>query len=132
MTKPCPFCLRIASGDVESRNSLAVAFRDQYPVSPGHTLVVPSRHVTSLFDVDEEELKEVWSLIGEAKLRVAAERQVDGWNIGTNIGDAGGQTVHHAHVHLIPRYRGDVEDPRGGVRGVIPIHRLYPSVGDPA
>jgi diadenosine tetraphosphate (Ap4A) HIT family hydrolase len=125
MSTTCPFCARIAKGELDARTSLAAAFGDGYPVSPGHTLIVPVRHVASLFELDSTEIAQVWDQLVQAKTRLEKERHIDGWNIGTNIAEAGGQTVGHAHVHLIPRYRGDVPDPRGGVRHCIPGRGSY-------
>jgi diadenosine tetraphosphate (Ap4A) HIT family hydrolase len=115
----CPFCARIASGDLALGNQLAAAFPDGFPVSPGHGLVVPRRHVSDYFDLRPEERAAVWALVGELKAKLDLDRSPAGYNVGINVGPAGGQTVWHAHVHLIPRYRGDVEDPRGGVRWVV-------------
>lgn len=120
---PCPFCARVSSGEVGPEvgpgNGLAVAFPDGFPVSPGHTLVVPRRHVADYFELSSEEQAALWRLVAEVKDRLDAERAPAGYNVGVNVGAAGGQTVWHAHVHVIPRYAGDVEDPRGGVRWVI-------------
>jgi len=116
---PCPFCPpppeRVVGG-----NDLAVAIRDAYPVSPGHTLVIPKRHVASLADVTSEEAKAVWTLLAEARALLDAKLVPDGYNVGVNDGPTAGQTVMHVHVHLIPRFAGDCADPRGGVRWVIP------------
>lgn len=125
MSPPCPFCERIATGKTALRTELAAAFPDAYPVSIGHTLVIPVRHVPSLFELSASELAEIWDLLTVAKSKLEREHRIDGWNVGTNVSAAGGQTVDHAHVHLIPRYRGDVLDATGGIRGVIPSRRLY-------
>lgn len=122
----CPFCTLPASRIVwESPRVLAV--RDAYAVTPGHTLVIPKRHIETYFDATPDEQLEVWSAVEEVKrdLDATLEPKPDGYNIGFNAGEAAGQTVMHAHVHVIPRYRGDVEDPRGGVRGVIPERQKY-------
>ena len=99
----------------------AVAMRDGYPVSDRHTLVVPRRLVRSVFDMDDKE----WLSCVHILRRIAGDIRADGFNVGVNIGEAAGQTVAHAHIHLIPRYRGDVEKPRGGVRNVIPHKGHY-------
>ena len=103
----------------------AVALLDGFPVSPGHTLVVPRRHQGSLFDLPPEEQEDIWALVGLVRERLRFEHQVDGFNVGLNDGPAAGQTVLHAHVHVIPRYEGDLPDPRGGVRWVIPEKADY-------
>lgn len=120
----CPFCPPPAER-VIAANELAVAIRDGYPVSPGHTLVIPKRHVASLAHVTIEEAKALWALLAEVRARVDAELRPDGYNVGVNDGRAAGQTVMHLHVHLIPRYDGDRPDPRGGVRWVIPEKADY-------
>jgi diadenosine tetraphosphate (Ap4A) HIT family hydrolase len=101
-------------------NEYAAALRDKYPVSRGHTLIVPKRVVASIFELSGPELKGCWSLVEVQKSRIMERFRPDGFNIGTNIGKAAGQTVSHAHIHLIPRYSGDHPNPRGGVRAVIP------------
>ncbi|WP_437960496.1 DEAD/DEAH box helicase family protein [Sorangium sp. So ce119] len=101
-------------------NALAFALRDRFPVSPGHALVVPRRLVSTWFDATAEERAAIFELVDAVKRQLDAELQPDGYNIGINAGEAAGQTVMHLHVHVIPRFRGDVDDPRGGVRHVIP------------
>jgi diadenosine tetraphosphate (Ap4A) HIT family hydrolase len=115
----CPFCT-LPSERIVAEDELLAVVRDAYPVSKGHTPIVPKRHVANGFDLSEAE----WRAIREALVRSRAEldrlHNPDGYNIGINVGEAAGQTVFHVHVHPIPRYRGDVEMPRGGVRNVIP------------
>jgi diadenosine tetraphosphate (Ap4A) HIT family hydrolase len=101
-------------------NPLAFAIRDRFPVSQGHTLVVPRRLVATWFEATRDEQIAMLELVDEVKHSLDAELRPDGYNIGVNVGAAAGQTVMHAHVHVIPRFVGDVEDPRGGVRHVIP------------
>jgi diadenosine tetraphosphate (Ap4A) HIT family hydrolase len=96
-----------------------VAFPDGFPVSDGHLLVVPRRHVDRLEELDHAEWSGLFGLVHELAIEIRRDPSVDGLNIGVNSGAAAGQTVEHAHVHLIPRRWGDVEDPRGGVRWVI-------------
>jgi diadenosine tetraphosphate (Ap4A) HIT family hydrolase len=122
----CPFC-DLAPDRVTraSAHAHARALADAYPVTDGHTLVVPIRHVASLFDLSADELADVWRLVGEVRAALAASHGVNAFNIGVNDGEAAGQTVGHAHVHVIPRRRGDVPDPRGGVRWVIPDRAPY-------
>ena len=120
----CPFC-ELDSSRVITRNSHAIALRDGYPVAEGHALVVPVRHVACLFDLPEDELSSVWSLVRDVREQLRVELSPDGFNVGLNDGSAAGQTVGHAHVHVIPRREGDVLDPRGGVRWVIPEKADY-------
>lgn len=124
MSTPCPFCT-LAEDRILASNELAVATPDGFPVSPGHTLIIPKRHVASWFDTTPEEQLAVIALLGQMKLRLDAERSPAGYNIGINDGPAAGQTVRHLHLHLIPRYDGDTEDPRGGVRWVFPHRAAY-------
>jgi diadenosine tetraphosphate (Ap4A) HIT family hydrolase len=106
-------------------NGLAFAFRDHFPVSPGHTLVVTRRVTPDWFTATEAEQRAVIALIDEVKRQIDEEHRPDGYNVGFNAGSAAGQTVMHLHVHVIPRFRGDVSDPRGGVRHVIPSKANY-------
>lgn len=114
-----PFLEAPASSWVAS-NALAFALRDRFPVSPGHTLIIPRRLVATWFDATPEERTALFELVSDVKRQIEAELHPDGYNIGVNAGEAAGQTVMHLHVHVIPRFRGDVDDPRGGVRHVIP------------
>jgi len=114
-----PFLERPRADWVAS-NSLAFAIRDAYPVSRGHTLVVPFRLIATWFDASKEEKAAIIELMDSVRAQLDAEFHPDGYNVGVNVGEAAGQTVMHLHVHVIPRYRGDVADPRGGVRHVIP------------
>jgi diadenosine tetraphosphate (Ap4A) HIT family hydrolase len=102
-----------------------VAIPDAFPVAEGHLLVVPKRHVASLFDLSDKEHAAIWRLVAQVRGKLASELQPDGFNIGVNDGPAAGQTVMHAHVHVIPRRAGDVPDPRGGVRWVLPGKAQY-------
>ena len=120
----CPFCEPDPARIIHSGPE-CLALRDGFPVSPGHTLVVPRRHVASIFELNEEEWGAVWSMVGVVRRELAEEEVPDGFNIGVNDGTAAGQTIAHAHVHVIPRRTGDVEDPRGGVRWVIPAKVRY-------
>lgn len=119
----CVFC---AVEDAVLQNGLAYARFDKYPVTPGHLLFIPRRHVASYFDCTEDEMRALWELIEAGRRLLDGRYSPDGFNIGINIGEAAGQTVMHVHVHLIPRYRGDTPNPRGGVRGVIPERQSYP------
>jgi diadenosine tetraphosphate (Ap4A) HIT family hydrolase len=110
----CPFCN--PDRDPLAENELCFAIPDKYPVSPGHTLVITRRHVADYFDLRDEEKSACWELVDEVKKLLETKYTPGGWNIGINIGSTAGQTVFHFHCHLIPRYEGDMEDPRGGVR----------------
>jgi diadenosine tetraphosphate (Ap4A) HIT family hydrolase len=103
----------------------SIAFTDGYPVAPGHTLIVPRRHVGSIFDLVPEERAALWDLVAQIRGALVQALHPDGFNIGINDGTAAGQTVMHAHLHVIPRWTGDVPDPRGGVRWVIPAKAAY-------
>jgi diadenosine tetraphosphate (Ap4A) HIT family hydrolase len=106
-------------------NELAYSARDTYAVSPGHTVVIPRRHVASFFDLTPDEVVACMALINEERKVLDEEFKPDGYNIGVNIGPAAGQSVFHVHIHIIPRYKGDVENPQGGVRHVIPKKGHY-------
>ena len=120
----CRFCEPIAAPVVS--NALAYAIRDGNPVTPLHTLVIPRRHVESFFDLHGAERNAIFALLNEMRSDIQLkDGTVEGFNIGINNGEVAGQSVSHVHVHLIPRRRGDVENPRGGVRGVIPRKSNY-------
>lgn len=121
----CPFCNRIAASQFIQENQLAVALPDAYPLSPGHTLIVPRRHVEDFFDLTAEEQAAVWTLVQLVRQHIEKNYSPHGYNLGVNNGRAAGQTVAHAHVHIIPRYAGDVADPRGGIRWIIPSKAPY-------
>ena len=120
----CPFCC-LEESRILLESEFALAFLDAFPITQGHMLVVARRHVASLFDLPEEEQAAVWKLVALVRERMMTDRKPDGFNIGVNDGAAAGQTVMHAHVHVIPRRRGDVADPRGGVRWVVPGKAPY-------
>jgi diadenosine tetraphosphate (Ap4A) HIT family hydrolase len=107
------------------RNELCYARWDRYPVNPGHLLIIPFRHVADYFNLTSQEDEAVRSLLTLGRKLLVERHTPNGFNVGVNIGEAGGQTVWHVHVHLIPRYKGDIDNPRGGVRGVIPGKRIY-------
>ena len=123
---PCPFCALLPQDALVFESPRVLAFRDRYPVSPGHTLVITRRHAATYFDTTPEERTALWSAVEtiQAQLR-ELDPKPDGFNVGFNAGEAAGQTVMHVHVHVIPRYRGDMDDPRGGVRHVIPSKGNY-------
>jgi diadenosine tetraphosphate (Ap4A) HIT family hydrolase len=120
----CPFCNPTAERLI-LQSSLALALHDGYPVSPGHTLIVPKRHIPSLFDATEAESADMLHLLAIARSELVSSHRPAGFNIGVNDGQAAGQTVMHLHIHLIPRYAGDREDPRGGVRWIFPEKADY-------
>lgn len=120
----CPFCTLSATRIIEE-DALTLTIRDGYPVSPGHTLVITRRHVPSIFDASDDERRALWAAVARARSVLNSELRPDGWNLGVNDGSAGGQTVMHVHVHLIPRFAGDVEDARGGIRHSIPRKGYY-------
>ena len=120
----CPFC-EIPRQSVVAESRHALAIRDRYPVSRGHTLVIPKAHTGTLFEQGLEVQADTWRLVARVRGELQAAFGPDGLNIGLNEGRAAGQTVEHAHVHLIPRFDGDVADPRGGIRWVVPGHAAY-------
>lgn len=120
----CPFCSQEPSG-ILLANDHAVAVYDGYPVSPGHTLIIPTRHIASFFEATIEEQTALLELLAGMRQTVQNQYKPDGFNIGINDGAAAGQTVMHLHIHLIPRYAGDQPDPRGGVRWIFPNKAAY-------
>lgn len=120
----CPFC-SLPSERIVEANNFAYWIYDGFPVSPGHSLIIPKRHVGSFFEVTLEERLAMLELLDKAKATVTQEQNPDAFNIGINDGSAAGQTVPHLHMHLIPRYKGDIADARGGVRWVIPDKADY-------
>jgi diadenosine tetraphosphate (Ap4A) HIT family hydrolase len=121
----CIFC-NLDESRVEIENNLALSFKDLYPVTKGHSLVIPKRHVQSFFDLEKDEKKAILELLElQKKKLISQDKLITGFNIGINDGIDSGQTVMHCHVHLIPRRKGDMNDPRGGVRGVIPEKQSY-------
>ena len=118
----CPFC---EPREVILSNELAYVKFDINPVNPGHCLVIPFQHVADFFETTEDERLAMLVLADEAKALLDVSHKPDGYNLGLNVGTVAGQTVPHVHLHLIPRYAGDVEQPRGGVRGVIPARQSY-------
>ena len=120
-----PF-LAIPESEWIASNQLAFAIRDRFPVSVGHTLCIPKRQIASWFEATQEEQRALMELVQAAREDIDLRYHPAGYNIGINVGAAAGQTIRHLHVHVIPRHQGDVSDPRGGVRGVLPHKRLYP------
>jgi diadenosine tetraphosphate (Ap4A) HIT family hydrolase len=124
MTKDCPFCTLPHDRIIDS-NEMGFVIRDGFPISPGHTLIIPKRHVGSFFEISKEERDVLLDLLDQAKKVIAKELSPDSFNIGINDGPAAGQTVPHLHIHLIPRFKDDQEDPKGGVRWIIPEKAKY-------
>ena len=121
----CIFC-GLDPGRIIDENELCIAVRDAYPVTAGHTLVIPKRHVTDYFDLYQPERNAIDATLQEQRaLLLSGDNSVTGFNVGINAGASAGQTIFHVHVHLIPRRDGDVAEPRGGVRGVIPSKQRY-------
>jgi diadenosine tetraphosphate (Ap4A) HIT family hydrolase len=121
-SRSCPFC---KTDGAVLENMLAYARLDKFPVTPGHLLIIPRRHEANFFATRSDELEAIWALVEEAKALLDNKFNPDGYNLGVNVGATAGQTIAHAHLHVIPRYRGDVDQPRGGVRGVNPGKQQY-------
>ena len=118
----CPFC---SLEGALLRNELAYARYDRFPVSAGHLLIIPMRHVADFFSTTIGERSAIFALVDQARTLIERDYHPDGYNLGINVGAAAGQTIFHVHLHVIPRYMGDVPNPRGGVRGVIPSRQNY-------
>lgn len=121
----CVFCSERARAEALAANELAVAFSAGFPVSPGHALIVPRRHEPDFFSLSAEEQAAVIALVNPVRTVLDREFSPDGYNLGVNAGRAAGQTIMHTHLHVIPRYSGDVPEPRGGVRWVLPETARY-------
>jgi diadenosine tetraphosphate (Ap4A) HIT family hydrolase len=117
----CPFCVIARNnGDMISKNGSFLAVYDKNPVSKGHAIIIPKRHIVSFFDLDSASMSDLLDILTNVKDEIQSRFNPDGFNIGVNDGKAAGRTINHLHIHLIPRYFGDVENPTGGVRSVIP------------
>ena len=124
----CIFCEFQTTDRIVAENKLACVMRDAFPVTKYHTLIIPKRHVIDYFELNKDELLAIDDLLHSQKLEIESlDPKVGGYNIGWNCGEIGGQSIWHAHVHLIPRRAGDVEYPKGGVRHVIPLKGNYDS-----
>jgi diadenosine tetraphosphate (Ap4A) HIT family hydrolase len=122
----CPFCYDNIKDRIVAEQNSVVAIQDNYPVTDGHLLIVPKRHIEDYFSMNDTERKDIDVLIMKLKDHMTEkDHSVTGFNIGTNIGESAGQTIFHAHIHLIPRRDDDTPHPRGGVRGVIPEKMSY-------
>lgn len=120
----CPFC-SLPENRILFTTENALAFRDAFPISHGHTLVIPTRHVQSIFELENAERSELFEALSRARSDLISEIKPDGFNIGINDGLTAGQTVMHLHIHLIPRFAGDKADPRGGIRWIFPEKAKY-------
>lgn len=131
MNAHCAFC-EILRDDSKVRiidqNEFAIAIKDGFPITTGHTLLIPKRHIQSFFGLSEQERVAIFKLLDNAKKSLDHEYSPDAYNIGINDGKEAGQTVPHLHIHLIPRYKGDIEDPRGGIRWIMPEKADYWSI----
>jgi len=119
----CIFCR--PQREVLAENEHAIAVFDTYPVSPGHSLILPRRHAVTIWDLSEAEYLACYALVRGLKPVLEARFKPDGFNVGVNCGEAAGQSVWHAHIHVIPRFKGDTPFPKGGVRHVIPLKGAY-------
>lgn len=123
---PCIFCDMIGSDKVVLENELAFSIPDKFPVNPGHHLILPRRHMENYFSLNQKEILAMHEILfGLQKHLRKADPAIKAFNIGINNGIYAGQTILHVHMHLIPRYEGDVPLPKGGVRGVIPEKQMY-------
>lgn len=120
----CPFCW-LPTERILKANAHAIAMADAFPVTAGHTLIIPRRHVMSFFKLIEDEVKAIYELLRQMKDQLDENLAPGGYNVGVNVGTVAGQTIEHVHFHLIPRYSGDVTDPVGGVRNIIPGKGRY-------
>lgn len=123
--KNCFFCTSINNKDYTLENDLAIARFDDFPVNPGHLEIIPKRHIKDWWETTQEEKLAIFELLEDAKKLIDEKYHPDAYNIGMNLGEDAGQSIMHLHVHLIPRYKNDVENPRGGVRGIIPNKQNY-------
>lgn len=129
-SETCPFCRLSRRMEIICETATCVAFYDGYPVSPGHALIIPKRHVASYFDLTNHEREAMNVMLQYVKQKVDERYYPDGYNVSIDVNEAAGQSVFHVHMHLIPRYKGDVENPKGGVRGVIPEKQKYSTIKD--
>ncbi len=120
----CPFC-NPSPSDIKFSNELCYAREDAFPVSPGHMLIIPFRHIADFFEIKDDERMAMFELLWLVRDRALEALSPGGFNVGVNAGEVAGQTVMHVHLHLIPRFKGDVADPRGGVRWIIPAKARY-------
>lgn len=119
----CPFCN--IDREIILDSDLCYAVYDKFPVNLGHILVIPKRHVKDYFELDKNEVDSLWEMVSRVKALIDLNHNPQGYNVGFNVGESAGQTIEHVHIHVIPRYKGDMEDPTGGVRHVIPGKGKY-------
>jgi len=124
-SKHCPFCYPDPDREIILEAEKAFAIFDKFPVTNGHCLIIPKRHVADYFDLTLQEQRACWLIVNRCKEIIQKEFNPDGFNIGININECAGQSIFHVHIHLIPRNKGDVENPFGGIRGVIPDRKEY-------
>lgn len=123
--KQCPFCSPEPERKLITESATAYCIEDKFPVSKGHVLVIPKNHESNYFNLSQKQQLACWMMVNRVKEIIKQKYNPDGINIGMNVGSAAGQTIPHVHIHLIPRYKGDMQSPRGGVRGVIPSKQNY-------
>ena len=124
-TEQCLFCNKSKQKIIYSSKLLFVV-RDSYPVTQYHTLIIPHRHVSNFFDLNDEELSDLNKILKQQRKELLnLDKEITGFNVGVNAGKDAGQSIMHCHIHVIPRRKGDIENPRGGVRGVIPSKQKY-------
>ena len=121
----CPFCYPEPESELLLENESTYAILDKFPVSNGHTLIIPQKHCANYFELNYEEQKACWSMVNKTQEIITKKFNPDGFNIGINVNETAGQTIPHVHIHLIPRYKGDVLNPEGGIRVVIPSKAIY-------
>ncbi len=124
MQEECPFCA-VDPERIRFESEVGLAIRDLFPVSDGHTLVIPRRHIGSIYEMAREEQDEIWDLTRRVRNLLIRQVRPDGFTIGLNEGLAAGQSVAHANIHVIPRHLGDVPDPTGGIRAIFPHKARY-------
>ena len=124
-TEQCLFCNKSKQKIIHS-SKLVFVVRDSYPVTQYHTLIIPHRHVSNFFDLNDEELSDLNKILKQQRKELLnLDKEITGFNVGVNAGKDAGQSIMHCHIHVIPRRKGDIENPRGGVRGVIPSKQKY-------
>tara|TARA_Y100000590_G_scaffold153635_1_gene176463 strand:- start:2011 stop:2403 length:393 start_codon:yes stop_codon:yes gene_type:complete len=124
-TEQCLFCNKKKQKIIYS-SKLIYVVRDSYPVTKYHTLIIPHRHVSNFFDLNDDEFKDLFKILKKEKISLMSlDKKITAFNVGVNAGADSGQSIMHCHIHLIPRRKGDIENPRGGVRGVIPSKQKY-------
>ena len=121
----CPFCNPDSERELIVESATAYSIYDKFPVNEGHALIIPKKHYADYFDLSFKEQSACWFMLNKVKEIISKKFNPDGFNLGVNINETAGQTISHVHIHLIPRYKGDVKEPRGGVRGVIPTKKEY-------